>query len=60
MFTVIDGSGALASILSEISLRKINLLAITSRSIANTPWKYYFYCEAEGNISDKIIKELQI
>ena len=50
MFTVKDGSGALAKILSEISSKEINLTSIKSRSMHDLPWKYYFYCEAEGRL----------
>ena len=58
MFTVKDGSGALAKVLNEISKQKVNLTAITSRSTHNSAWKYYFYCEAEGSLNSDNIKEL--
>ena len=45
MFTVKDGSGALANVLNEISKLGINLTAISSHS-THEVWKYYFYCEA--------------
>ena len=64
IFTVKDGSGALANILSEISLEEINLTSIKSRSMHDLPWKYYFYCEAEGRLDSpnvvnmiKVLKE---
>lgn len=60
MFTVKDGSGALANILNEISKLGINLTAISSHSI-HEAWKYYFYCEAEGRLdSEDVIKLQQI
>ncbi len=61
MFTVKDGSGALAKILSEISSEQINLTAIKSRSMHDLPWKYYFYCEAEGYLdSPNVLKMIEI
>mgnify|MGYP003447370025 CR=1 FL=1 len=58
MFTVKDGSGALAKVLNEISKLNVNLTSITSRSTHNLPWKYYFYCEAEGRLDSTNIKKL--
>lgn len=60
MFTVKDGSGALAKILNEISRLGINLNAISSHS-THEAWKYYFYCEAEGRLDSenvRILKEI--
>lgn len=58
MFTVKDGSGALANILNEISKLGVNLTAISSHSI-HEAWKYYFYCEAEGRLDSLNIVKLQ-
>lgn len=58
MFTVKDGSGALANILNEISRLNVNLTAISSHS-THEAWKYYFYCEAEGRLDRKNIIKLQ-
>lgn len=64
MFTVKDGSGTLANVLNEISKHDINLTAIKSRSMHDLPWKYYFYCEAEGRLDEenviKMIEALKI
>ena len=50
----------LANILNEISKLGINLTAISSHSI-HEDWKYYFYCEAEGQLdSDNVVKLQQI
>ena len=58
MFTVKDGSGALANILNEISRLNVNLTAISSHS-THEAWKYYFYCEAEGSLDSENIIKLQ-
>ena len=58
IFTVKDGSGALANILNEISKLGINLTAISSHSI-HEAWKYYFYCEAEGRLDSEDVVKLQ-
>jgi chorismate mutase/prephenate dehydratase len=58
MFTVKDGSGALARVLNEISKLDVNLTAISSRT-THTAWKYYFYCEAEGRLDDPNIMKLR-
>ena len=58
MFTVKDGSGALANILNEISRLNVNLTAISSHS-THEAWKYYFYCEAEGRLDSENIIKLQ-
>lgn len=58
MFTVIDESGALAKVLNEISKASINLLSIKSRPVHDLAWKYYFYCEAEGDLADLRIQSL--
>ena len=57
MFTVKDGSGALANVLNEISKLNVNLTAISSHS-THDAWKYYFYCEAEGRLDSRNIQEL--
>ena len=58
IFTVKDGSGALASVLNEISNLNVNLTAISSHS-THEAWKYYFYCEAEGRLDDENIIKLK-
>ena len=58
MFTVKDGSGALAKILNEISRLNVNLTAISSHS-THEAWKYYFYCEAEGRLDSENVIKLQ-
>ena len=57
MFTVKDGSGALANVLNEISKLNVNLTSISSHS-THESWKYYFYCEADGRLDDENIKTL--
>lgn len=57
IFTVKDGSGALANVLNEISKLNVNLTAISSHS-THEAWKYYFYCEADGRLDSENIIEL--
>lgn len=57
VFTVKDGSGALANVLNEISKLNVNLTAISSHS-THEDWKYYFYCEADGRLDSRNIIEL--
>lgn len=57
VFTVKDGSGALANVLNEISKLNVNLTAISSHS-THEQWKYYFYCEADGRLDSDNIKKL--
>ena len=60
MFTVKDGSGALANVLNEISKLNVNLTAIASHS-THEAWKYYFYCEADGRLDDlNIVKLIEV
>ena len=58
MFTVKDGSGALAAVLNEISNLGLNLTAISSHS-THEEWKYYFFCEAEGRLDSKNVSLLK-
>ena len=54
IFTVKDESGALVTILNEISRLGVNLTAISSHS-THEDWEYYFFCEAEGKLDSSNI-----
>ncbi len=53
-FTVINEAGALAKAISIIGKYGFNMKALRSHPIKETNWEYYFYVEAEGDISGKI------
>lgn len=63
LFRVNNVAGALAETLQVISKYGFNLNVLRSRPIKTTPWKYYFYAEAEGNPSSQngqdMIRELK-
>ncbi len=63
MFTVRNEAGALAKAVSIIGENGYNMRCLRSRPMKELLWQYYFYVEAEGDISgergDKLIKELQ-
>lgn len=52
IFTVNHNAGQLAHIMQLIGNAGYNMESIKSRSIHNEPWKYYFYVEIVGNLSD--------
>ena len=51
LFTVNNEAGALAKAISIIGRHGFNMKALRSRPIKETNWQYYFYVEAEGDIS---------
>lgn len=53
MFTVPDEAGALAMVLDIIGAHKFNMKNLKSRPMKGLMWRYYFYVEAEGNISSE-------
>lgn len=54
LFTVNNEAGALAKAISIIGRYGFNMNALRSRPIKGRNWQYYFYVEAEGDISGKI------
>ena len=51
LFTVPNEAGALALTLDIIGSHGFNMRNLRSRPMKGLQWKYYFYVEAEGNIS---------
>ena len=51
LFRVNNVVGALAQTLQVIGKHGFNLRVLRSRPLKTTPWKYYFYAEAEGDPS---------
>lgn len=58
LFRVNNVAGALADTLQVISRYGFNMNVLRSRPIKTTPWKYYFYAEAEGSPSSKSGQEM--
>lgn len=62
LFTVGNVAGALAKAINIIGRHGFNMRALRSRPIKEINWQYYFYVEAEGDISDengeKMLSEL--
>ena len=62
LFRVNNVAGALAEALQVISHYGFNMNVLRSRPIKTTPWKYYFFAEAEGSLSSpegrEMIREL--
>lgn len=54
LFTVNNEAGALAKAISVIGKYGFNMKALRSRPLKESNWQYYFYVEAEGEISGKI------
>ncbi len=64
VFTVANEAGSLAKAISIIGDRGFNMKSIRSRPSKKVPWNYYFYVEAEGDISTEhgklMMKELDM
>ena len=53
MFTVSDETGSLAKAINVISDHGYNMRIMRSRPMKGLAWKYYFYVEARGHVSDE-------
>ena len=51
MFTVKDEPGSLAKAINTLSSYGHNMSIMRSRHMPDLPWNYYFYAEAEGDIT---------
>ena len=51
MFTVKDEPGSLAKAISTLSSYGHNMSIMRSRHMPDLPWNYYFYAEAEGDVT---------
>lgn len=57
MFAVKDEAGALYRMLEPFSKHNINLTKIESRPMKTRAWKYIFFLDMEGHISEPHVKE---
>ncbi|HDQ46082.1 MAG TPA: prephenate dehydratase [bacterium] len=57
VFSTKDIPGALFKSLGVFALRDINLLKIESRPLRKGPWRYWFYLDFEGSISDPVCQK---
>ena len=62
VFTVRNEAGALAEAINIIGRQGFNMRTLRSRPMKELMWQYYFYVEADGNISSpagrQMMKEL--
>lgn len=58
MFTVKDEPGALAKAVTTLSSYGHNMSIMRSRHMPDLPWNYYFYAEAEGDVTTESGKKL--
>ena len=62
VFTVQNKAGALAQTLNIIGAHGYNMRSLRSRPMKGLEWQYFFYIEAEGNVSNEngrnLIREL--
>lgn len=58
MFTVKDEPGALARAINALSAHGHNMSIMRSRHMRDLPWNYYFYVEAEGDITTDTGKKM--
>ena len=57
-FTTQNQAGALANALNIIGVHNFNMRTLRSRPMKELLWNYYFYVEAEGNISSENGREM--
>ncbi|MFQ3671066.1 MAG: prephenate dehydratase [Verrucomicrobiia bacterium] len=57
LFAVSHKVGALSSVLSVFSERKINLMKIESRPAAGKPWEYLFFVDVQGHRDAPVLRE---
>lgn len=58
MFTVKDEPGSLAKAINALSAYGHNMSIMRSRHLKGLPWNYYFYAEAEGDVTTEAGKKV--
>lgn len=58
MFTVKNEAGALARAINVVGDYGFNMSALRSRPMKSLAWRYYFYIEAEGDITSPAAKSM--
>lgn len=58
VFTVKNEAGALAKCLDIIGAHNFNMRNLCSRPVKNLMWRYFFYCDIEGDIDSKDAKDM--
>ena len=58
VFTVKNEAGALAKCLDIIGAHNFNMRNLCSRPVKNLMWRYYFYCDIEGDIDSSDAKDM--
>lgn len=51
LFTLLDKPGTLATVLDLLAKHGINMRKLESRPMSKQPWRYVFFCDVEGNLS---------
>ncbi|GAB4242309.1 MAG: prephenate dehydratase [Candidatus Methylacidiphilales bacterium] len=57
LFAVSHKIGALSSVLSVFSERKINLMKIESRPASGKPWEYVFFVDVQGHREQPVLRD---
>ena len=58
VFTVKNEAGALAKCLDIIGAHNFNMRNLCSRPVKNLMWRYFFYCDIEGDIDSQDAKDM--
>ncbi len=58
MFSVKNEAGALAKAINVIGEKGFNMKSLKSRPMKTLDWQYYFYIEAEGDLTSASAKEM--
>lgn len=58
VFTVKNEAGALAKCLDIIGAHNFNMRNLCSRPVKNLIWRYFFYCDIEGDIDSQDAKDM--
>lgn len=54
LFTLLDKPGTLAKVLELLARHGVNMRKLESRPMAGQPWRYVFFCDVEGDLSQPV------